>query len=277
MNIHVETPRPSARSLSLPKMVTAALIRPDITCFPGPEPRKFTGLSLIRVCLARARAGALSRRGARATRAASDEARPLMALGKFVIPKRPRKQPSRKTQGAPPGSCPASQRNLLSGRRTPLAEGGDDVLGEQLHLAHLLFPRHRALVEEPREPFEVAVAADAPQRLDLGFDLIDRPGERVFGLAHSLDGPLGGRQHLVGRVFGGILGHAKRLPEPEAAEVIVKAGIVGVAQQRHRLLFGAAEMDGANHPDAFPELQLAAGPGRHLLVHAAQTLEVGWV
>src|SRR5215813_8056298 len=83
MNIHVETPRPSARSLSLPKMVTAALSCPDITCFPGPESRKFIGLRLIRVCPARARAGALSRRGARATRAASDEARPLMALGKF--------------------------------------------------------------------------------------------------------------------------------------------------------------------------------------------------
>src|ERR1700746_3793202 len=57
-----------------------------------------------------------------------DEDRSLMALRKFVIPKRPRKQPSRKTQGAPPPSCSASQRNLLSGRRTPLAEGGDDVL-----------------------------------------------------------------------------------------------------------------------------------------------------
>src|SRR5215472_13892963 len=58
MNIHVETPRPSARSLSLPKMVTAALIRPDITCFPGPESRKFIGLRLIRVCLARTRESA---------------------------------------------------------------------------------------------------------------------------------------------------------------------------------------------------------------------------
>src|SRR5215472_9078977 len=172
---------------------------------------------------ARTRGGA-QQRGVRATRAAYDESRPLMALGKFAIPRRPRKQPSRKIRGAPRAPCSTSQRNLLSGRRAASAESGDDVLGEQLHLAHLLFPRHRALVEEPREPFEVAVAvaADAPQRLDLGFDLIDRPGERVFGLAHSLDGPLGGRQHLVGRVFGGILGHAKRLPEPEAAEVIVK-------------------------------------------------------
>jgi hypothetical protein len=46
------------------------------------------------------------------------------------------------------------------------AEGRDDVLGEQLHLPHLLVPRHGALVEEPSEPFEVAIAADTTQRFD---------------------------------------------------------------------------------------------------------------
>src|SRR5688572_5105836 len=40
------------------------------------------------------------------------------------------------------------------------AERGNDVLCEQLHLAHLLVERHEALVEEPAEPFELAVAAD---------------------------------------------------------------------------------------------------------------------
>src|SRR5438477_52263 len=48
-----------------------------------------------------------------------------------------------------------------------LAERGDDVLGEQLHLPLLLVPGHEALIEEPAEPLEIALAADLLQRLDL--------------------------------------------------------------------------------------------------------------
>src|SRR6516225_3233515 len=37
------------------------------------------------------------------------------------------------------------------------SEGRDDVLGEQLDLAHFLLPRHEALIEKPAEPFEVTL------------------------------------------------------------------------------------------------------------------------
>src|SRR5215472_15829839 len=43
------------------KMVTALLIRPDITCFPGLESQNFNSMPLIRFCLARARARALGK------------------------------------------------------------------------------------------------------------------------------------------------------------------------------------------------------------------------
>src|SRR5580704_17004842 len=67
----------------------------------------------------------------------------------------------------------------------------------------------------------VAVTVDSLQRVDLGLDLIDRAGERVFRSAHTFDGPFGGRQHRAGRVFLGILRHSERLPEPEAAEILI--------------------------------------------------------
>ena len=70
-------------------------------------------------------------------------------------------------------------------------------------------PRHRALVEEPGEPFELALAADPLQRVELGLDLVDRPGERA-----SLDRRLGRRQHDFGRIFGGVLWHRERLKNP---------------------------------------------------------------
>jgi hypothetical protein len=56
----------------------------------------------------------------------------------------------------------------------PLAEGGNDMLGEELHLAHLFVERHEALVEEPAEPFELTLAANLVQRFNLALHLIDR-------------------------------------------------------------------------------------------------------
>src|SRR6185295_14355515 len=53
------------------------------------------------------------------------------------------------------------QKGFASGTR--LAELRNDVLGEQLDLAHLFLPRHEALIEEPAEPLEIAGAADAAQ------------------------------------------------------------------------------------------------------------------
>lgn len=63
------------------------------------------------------------------------------------------------------------------GTRLPrLAEGGNDMLGEELHLAHLFVKRHEALVEEPAEPFELTMAANLVQRLNLVLHLVDRAG-----------------------------------------------------------------------------------------------------
>jgi hypothetical protein len=63
------------------------------------------------------------------------------------------------------------------GARLPrLAEGGNDMLGEELHLAHLFVERHEALVEEPAEPFELTMAANLVQRLNLVLHLVDRAG-----------------------------------------------------------------------------------------------------
>src|ERR1700730_16772347 len=104
-------------------------------------------------------------------------------------------------------------------RTTPRsAEGRDDVLGEELDLAHLLLPRHEALVEEPAEPFEITLAAERLQLLDLAFHLIDGAGKGLFGPAKPLDRPLGLGQHGRRRIFLGVLRQAKRLGEAEAAE-----------------------------------------------------------
>jgi hypothetical protein len=43
------------------------------------------------------------------------------------------------------------------------------VLGEQLDLAHLLLPRHEALVEKPAEPFDITLAAESFKLLDSFF------------------------------------------------------------------------------------------------------------
>jgi hypothetical protein len=57
-----------------------------------------------------------------------------------------------------------------------LAEGRNDMLGEELDLAHLFVERHEALVEEPAEPFELTVATNLVQGLNLALHLIDRAG-----------------------------------------------------------------------------------------------------
>src|SRR5215469_6732365 len=159
---------------------------------------------------------------------------------------------------------------------TGSSECWNDMLCKQLHLTHFLLPGHHALVEEPREPFQISVAItiDSLQCVDLSLDLIDRAGERVFRSAHPLDSPFGGRQHRACRVFLGVLRHPERLPEPEAAEVIVEPGVISIAQQRHGFLFGAAEMDRAHYANLFAEATTVAGLCRHLLIHLAQALEV---
>ena len=151
------------------------------------------------------------------------------------------------------------------------------MLGEQLDLAHLLLPRHEALVEEPAEPFEIALAAECLELLDLPFYLVDGAGERVFGLAIPFDGPFGLRQHGRRRVFFRVFRQAECLGKTEAIEVMVKAGEVSVAKQRHRLLLCAAEMDGAEGADALAEPELATALCRHLPVEPAQAQEIGRV
>jgi hypothetical protein len=96
------------------------------------------------------------------------------------------------------------------------------LLGEDLHLSHLLVERHESLVEESAEPFELALAADLVQCLDLALHLVGRAGQRILDLAHALERPLGGRQGRVGvhRILRGTLGRAERLPEAEAAEIV---------------------------------------------------------
>ena len=47
--------------------------------------------------------------------------------------------------------------------------------GEELHLAHLLLPRHGTLVEEPGEPIEIALAGTVDQ-VKAEFDALKRVG-----------------------------------------------------------------------------------------------------
>src|SRR6266478_7917618 len=157
-----------------------------------------------------------------------------------------------------------------------LAERGDDVLGEELHLPLLLIPGHEALIEEPAEPFEIALAADLLQRLDLALDLVHRSGQGVLDLAHPVDRPLRRRQRgvRIERILRGVLGRAERLPEAEAPEVVLEACVVGVAEQGDRLGLGLAEVNGPERAHALAQAELAPVLPRDLLVDIAQALEV---
>ena len=50
-----------------------------------------------------------------------------------------------------------------------------------------------------------------------------------------------------------------------------------MAEQRHCLLLGAAEMDGADGANALAEPEAATAPCRHLPVESAQAQEIGQV
>src|SRR5205823_1859106 len=99
---------------------------------------------------------------------------------------------------------------------------------------------------------EVAGAPDALERRDLTLHLIHRARERVLDASHALHCPLRGRQWRVRieRVLGRVLRRAKRLPEPESAEVVLESGVVRVAQQAHGLRLGVAEVNGPKRADA---------------------------
>src|SRR6516162_7870049 len=182
-----------------------------------------------------------------------------------------------KSEGDARRSTPCSNR-AFSRSRTSInasAKSRNDVLCEQLDLAHLLLPRHEALIEEPAEPFEFAFAAEGLQLLDLPFYLVDGASERIFGFAEPLNGPLGLRQHRWRRISFGVPGQPKRLGETKAAEIMVKAGIIGVAEQRHCLLLGAAEMHRAESADALAEPEIAAILRRYLAIKPTQAQKIG--
>src|SRR5262249_47279068 len=123
----------------------------------------------------------------------------------------PRQPFSRRWRG------PVKSRDEIVHASPPLPERGDDVLGEHLDLPHLLVPGHEALVEEPAEPLEVAVAADLLQGFPLPLDVVRRPRQRILDLPHPLDRPFRrwqGRvriEWILRRVFR----RAEGLPEPE--------------------------------------------------------------
>jgi hypothetical protein len=69
--------------------------------------------------------------------------------------------------------------------------------------------------------------------------LVDRPGDRIFGPTEALHRPLGLGQHGRRRIFLGVLRQAERLGKAEAAEIMVEASVVGLVEQRYRLLLSA--------------------------------------
>src|SRR6516164_10584456 len=103
------------------------------------------------------------------------------------------------------GQCCCQQNSDLNERIFPSAERRNDVLGKQLHLAHLLVPGHETLIEKPAKPFKIALATEPRQLIDLSFYLIHRAGERVFGPEESLHSPLRLRQHRRRWIFLAIL------------------------------------------------------------------------
>ena len=125
------------------------------------------------------------------------------------------------------------------------------------------------MVEEPAKPFQLPVAADAFQRLDLSLHLVDSASERVFRLAEAINRPFLGRQHCASRVLLGILRHAERLGKAEASEVINEAGVVCLPEQLDRFVLGSPEMYRAKGTDAFTEPEVTTGAACHVLIKTA--------
>src|SRR5262249_59519600 len=120
----------------------------------------------------------------------------------------------------------------------------------------------------------VGLAADLWRASPPRFDAARRPRQRILDLPHPLDRPFRrwqGRvriEWILRRVFR----RAEGLPEPETAEVVLEAGVVGVAQQRHRLGLVAAEVHRAEGAHALAQTELAPVLRRHVLVDLAQAL-----
>src|SRR5207248_4818753 len=76
-------------------------------------------------------------------------------------------------------------------------------------------------------------------------------------------------------VARGVLGCPEGLPEAEAAEVGVEAGVIRVTEESHRLGFGSSEVDRAEGPDAFAQAELSAARFPHLLVDRSEERRVG--
>src|SRR5262249_285284 len=124
----------------------------------------------------------------------------------------------------------------------------------------------------PRSPFPPTLPTAAPSRwLAPG-----PPRKWVLDLPHPLDRPFRRWQRgvRIERILCCVLRRAESFPEPEAAEVVLEPGVIGVAQQRHRLGLVAAEVHRAEGAHALTESELAPVLRRHVLVDVAQALEV---
>src|SRR5262249_31437721 len=127
-------------------------------------------------------------------------------------------------------------------------ERWNDVFGEQFDLAHLLVRRHETLVEEPTEPFEFALAADLVKRRDLGLDLVDRSGQRIFDLAHALQGPLAWRQVSEKRGRNEHRAQAEGQPNTTASLACSWPRMVPALRRFRRLPGGSHTRCGASSP-----------------------------
>ena len=141
--------------------------------------------------------------------------------------------------------------------------------------SHGMKPWSKNQPNHSRSPPPPIASSDAISALTL----VHRSGQPVFHPAHPLQRPFRGRQRRVRieRVLGGVLRGAKRLPEAEAGEVVLEARVVGVAQERHGLGLGLAEVHGAEGAHALAETELSPRLPRHLPVGVAEALEVGRV
>src|SRR4051794_30868851 len=108
--------------------------------------------------------------------------------------------PSSSSEKVPPSPTASGAGTPPRPRVRASAECGDDVFGEDLELSFGLVDRHQALVEEPGEPFQLAVVAvDGGQVLDVAFDVVDSADQAVLGLSEPFHGPLlGGQQGALG-------------------------------------------------------------------------------